>query len=215
MWKGNALIGNWVNHVTLAFGLTSDFDLRFFKVKFRNSCFSGIVTLINWKQKEVNQLDTGLTTWPCFDYTPDLDLEVSRVKVWNSLISGMGGPIDMIQKGCESYIHDHDTDLYMTMVGWADVLDSDQGDFRHRHAIDISSLASCHQVQYGTHRPQWVSIFWILLVIFQLSVGKAHFAVVTVESELYTWAVSGETSHSGITWNSYCDKKIWSYDLPL
>ena len=29
----------------------------------------------------------------------------------------------------------------VTMVGWADVPDSDWGDFRRRRAVDISSLA--------------------------------------------------------------------------
>ena len=40
----------------------------------------------------------------------------------------------MERKGSESSIHDHD------MVGWADVPDSDRGDFRRRRAIDKSSL---------------------------------------------------------------------------
>ena len=46
-----------------------------------------------------------------FDYTQDLDpgVEISR-SVWNNLISGMGRPIDMERKGCESSIHDHDID---------------------------------------------------------------------------------------------------------
>ena len=30
--------------------------------------------------------------------------------------------------------------ISVTMVGWADVPDSDQGDFRLRRAVDISSL---------------------------------------------------------------------------
>ena len=33
-----------------------------------------------------------------------------KVKVWNSFISGMGRPIDMERKVCESSIHDHDID---------------------------------------------------------------------------------------------------------
>ena len=32
----------------------------------------------------------------------------------------MGGLIDIEQKGCESIIHDHDRDLWVTMVGWLD-----------------------------------------------------------------------------------------------
>ena len=38
-------------------------------------------------------------------------------------------------------IHDHDCDLW---VGWVDVPDSDQGDFRCRHAIDMSSSICFH-----------------------------------------------------------------------
>ena len=51
----------------------------------------------------------------------------------------MGGPINMVPKGRELSIHDHDIDLCVTMVGWVDVLDSDWDDFRHRHAVDMSS----------------------------------------------------------------------------
>ena len=35
--------------------------------------------------------------------------------------------------------------IYVIMVGWADVPDSDRGDFRRRHAVDISS---CVYLQY-------------------------------------------------------------------
>ena len=53
-----------------------------------------------------------------FDHTHDLDLEVSRSRVWISLISGMGRPIDLERKGCESSssIHDNDIDFSVTMV---------------------------------------------------------------------------------------------------
>ena len=43
----------------------------------------------------------------------------------------------MVQKECESSIHDHDIDFSVTMVGWVDVPDSEQGDFRRRHAVNI------------------------------------------------------------------------------
>ena len=33
-----------------------------------------------------------------------------KVRVWNSYISGMGRPIDMERKGCDSSIRDHDID---------------------------------------------------------------------------------------------------------
>ena len=48
--------------------------------------------------------------------------------------------IDMEGKGCESIFRDHECDLWVTMVGWVDVPDSDWGDFRRRRAVDISSL---------------------------------------------------------------------------
>ena len=49
---------------------------------------------------------------------------------------------DMVQKGYEWSIHDHDIDLCVTMAGWVDHVDvpeSDQGDFRCQRAVDISS----------------------------------------------------------------------------
>ena len=45
----------------------------------------------------------------------------------------------MERKGCESNIHDHDRDLWVTMVWWVAVLDSDWGDFKGRRGIEISS----------------------------------------------------------------------------
>ena len=51
----------------------------------------------------------------------------------------MGWLIDMEQKGCESSVDDHDIDFSVTIVRCMDVPDSDWGDFRCQHAIDISS----------------------------------------------------------------------------
>ena len=56
----------------------------------------------------------------------------------------MGMLNDMERKGCESIIHDHDCDLWVIMVRWVDVPDSDWGDFRHRPAVDISSYLLIH-----------------------------------------------------------------------
>ena len=52
---------------------------------------------------------------------------------------GVEALIDMERKGCESIIHDHDCDLYVSMAGWVDVPYSDRGDFRRRRAVAISS----------------------------------------------------------------------------
>ena len=43
----------------------------------------------------------------------------------------------MERKGCESITHNQDSDLWVTMVGWVAVPDSDWGDFRRRRAVDI------------------------------------------------------------------------------
>ena len=58
---------------------------------------------------------------------------------------GVGTLIDTERKGCESIIHDHDCDLWVTMVGWVNVPYSDWGDFRRQCAVDISisQLSSC------------------------------------------------------------------------
>ena len=68
--KWRASVGYWVSYVTLAFGLTHDLVFGFFKIKFRNSCISGIIGLIDVKQKEVTQFDAELSTWLCHLATP-------------------------------------------------------------------------------------------------------------------------------------------------
>ena len=79
--KGSALVGYWVQYVTLTFDLTHDLDLGCFKVKFRNSCIAGIVGLIDvkWKRGELIWYWADCMTMP-FDHTHDLDLgvEISR-----------------------------------------------------------------------------------------------------------------------------------------
>ena len=62
-----------------------------------------------------------------------------KVRVWNSFISGMGGRLTMNEKDVS---HPFMTMILtcVTKVGWADVLDSDRGDFIRQRAVDISSL---------------------------------------------------------------------------
>ena len=135
--KGSALVGYWVQYMNLTFDPTHDLDLGCFKVKFQNSSISGIVRVIDvkWKGSELIWYWADCMTLPV-DHTHDLDLV--KVRVWNSFISGMGRPIDNEQKGCESSM----ILTCVTMVRWADVPDSDRGDFRRRRAVDISSSTS-------------------------------------------------------------------------
>ena len=81
--KGGALVGYWVNYVTLTFDLTPGLDLWFSKVKCQNSCFSGIVIWLMWNKKKANQLDNGLTVWSCPLTTPmtlNLQFQCQRLK---------------------------------------------------------------------------------------------------------------------------------------
>ena len=104
-------VGYWVSYVTSTFDLTQNLNLRFFKIKFWNGGILRTVGLIDVKRKESKSLfwilgrlcDLALWLYSC-PWPGSF-----RDKVWNSLISGMGGPMDMERKTCESIIHDHDT----------------------------------------------------------------------------------------------------------
>ena len=47
--RKSALVGYWVQYVTLTFDLTHDLHLGCFKVNFQNSSISGVVGLIDVK----------------------------------------------------------------------------------------------------------------------------------------------------------------------
>ena len=110
--KGSALVGYWVQYVTLTFDFTHDIDLGCFKVKFRNSSISRIVGLIDvkWKGSELIWYWANCMTLPLWPHSWPWPWSF-KVRVWNSFISGMGQPIDNERKGCASSIHDHDIDL--------------------------------------------------------------------------------------------------------
>ena len=134
-WKGSASVGYWVQYVTLTFDLTHNFDLGCFKVKFRNSSITGIVGLIDvkWKRGELIWYCVDCMTLP-FDHTYDLDLGVE--------ISRSESEIALSWEWDEKDVsHPFMTMILtsVTMVGWADVPDSDWGDFKRRRAVDISS----------------------------------------------------------------------------
>ena len=137
--KGSALVEYWVQYVTLTFDLTHDLDLGCFKVKFRNSSISRIVGLINvkWDGSELIWYWANCMTLP-FDHTHGFDLGVSRSESEIALSQEWGSRLTLNEKDAS-----HPFMIMIltcvTMVGWADVLDSDRGDFRHRRAVDISS----------------------------------------------------------------------------
>ena len=138
---GRALVGYWVQYVTLTFDLTHDLDLGCFKVTFRYSSLSlsGIVGLIDvkWKGSELIWYWADCMTLP-FDHTHDLDLGVSRSESEIALSQERGGRLTMNEKDV-SHPFMNMILTCVTMVGWVDVPDSDRGDFRRRRAADISS----------------------------------------------------------------------------
>ena len=141
--KGSALVGHWIRYVTLTFDLTHDLDLGCFKVKFRNSSISGIVGLVDvkWRRGEFIWYWADCMTLP-FDHTHDLDLrvEISRSEsgIHVALSQDWDGRLTWNEKDVS---HPLMTMILtsLTMVGCADVPDSDWGDFRRRRAVDIPS----------------------------------------------------------------------------
>ena len=137
--KGSALVEHWVQYITLTFDLTHDLDLGCFKVKFWNSSISGNVCLIElkWKGSELIWYWADCMTL-AFDHIHDLDLGFSRSASEIALSQEWGSRLIMNEKDVS---HPFMTMILtcVTMVRWADVPDSDRGDFRRWRAVDISS----------------------------------------------------------------------------
>ena len=88
------------------------------------------------KRKRINRILSRLydpALWPCPWPWP----WSFKVRVWNSLKLGMGRLIWNEKDASHPFMTIILTSV--TMVGWADVPDSDRGDIRHQCAVDISS----------------------------------------------------------------------------
>ena len=133
--KGSALVGYWVPYMTLTFDHTHDLDFG------------------------VSRSESDCMTLP-FDHTHDLDFGVSRSESEIALSQEWGGRLTKNEK---DVIHPFMAMILtcVTMVRWADVPDSDWGDFRRRRAVDISSL-STHDIYEHIWRYQRC---WILFQI--------------------------------------------------
>ena len=115
-----------------------------FKVKFRTSSISGIVGLIDvkWKQDELISYWADCMTLP-FDHIHEIDIgvEISRSESEIALTQERDGWLTWNEEDvCHLF-----TTIKLTsvsMVGWADVPDSEWGDFRRRRAVDISSCVT-------------------------------------------------------------------------
>ena len=128
--KRNALVGYWVQYVSLTFDLAHGLDLGCFKIKFRNSSISGIGGLIDakWKWSELIWYWANCVILP-FDHTHDPDLGVSRSESKIALSQEWGGRLTWNERDLS---HPFMTMILtsVTMVGWAYVVCSDRGDFR-------------------------------------------------------------------------------------
>ena len=142
--------------MTLTFDLTHDLNLGCFTVKFLISFISGIVGLIDlkWKGNELIWFWADCMTLP-FDHTHDLDLGVSRSESEIALSQEWGGRLTWSEKDVS---HPFKTMILssLTMVGWADVLDIDRGDFRRRRVVDISGS---NWIQFFS--PRDLEIWWM------------------------------------------------------
>ena len=162
--------------MTLTFDLTYDLDLGCFKVKFRYGSISGIVGLIDvkWKRSELIWYWADCMTFP-FDHTHDLDpgVEISRSKSEIALSQEWDGQLTWNEQDVS---HPFMTMILtsVTMMGWADVPDSDWGDFRRRRAVDLSSSSlvqvmviwtnDCHHLA----SMRWTCVYHIQYFLFLL-----------------------------------------------
>ena len=180
--KGSALVGYWVQYVTLTFDLPHDLDLGCFKVKFRSSSICRIVGLIDvkWKGSELIWYWANYMTLP-FDHTHDLDLGVSRSESEIALSQEWGSLLTMNEKDAS---HPFMTMILtcVTMVGWADVPDSDRGDFRRRRAVDISSSCSWSNYAQVTHSPTLGKTCHLLIFMWKIFIWTDLIDIFLLES---------------------------------
>ena len=164
MWNEKEV--HWLDTEYYMWHLTSlmTFDLGCFKVKFRNSSISGIVGLIDvkWKGSELIWYWANCMTLPV-DHTHDLYLGIAKSESEIALSQEWGGRLTMNEKDVSRHPIITMILSCVTMVGWADVPDSDRGDFRCRRAVDISSFVlfsiSCSLAGYKKILP-WYNFSW-------------------------------------------------------
>ena len=124
----------------LTFDLTRHLDLGFFKVKFWNSCISGIIWLMR-NEKKANQVDTGSTVWPCPLTTPMILTLKFQSKFEITLFQEKEGWLTWNKMDVSRSFMNMIVIIWVTMMGWVDVPDSGRGDYWRRHAVNISSYS--------------------------------------------------------------------------
>ena len=121
----------------LIYDRTQKLDLGCFKVIFQNNRISGIVGVIDvkWIGSKLIEYWTDCMTLP-FDHTQDLELGTSRSESEIALSQEWGIPLTWNEKDVS---HPLMTIILtsVTIVGWADEPNSDQGDFRCRSIVIV------------------------------------------------------------------------------
>ena len=99
--KGCESIGCYIYFVTFNVHLTHDLDLGFSRSNFENYLRNGMA---DWHGTKAMWIDRMLHPLCDFQHSPHPWPWpwIFEVKFWKSHISGMGWPIDMERKGCES-----------------------------------------------------------------------------------------------------------------
>ena len=111
-----------------------------------------------------------------FDHTHDLDLGVSRSESEIALSQEWGGRFIMNEKDVTDVSHPFMTMILtcVTMVRWADVPDSDRGDFRRWRAVDISSyqLLCCERWSQSCKLP---GLWWChMATLYLVYIGSGN-----------------------------------------
>ena len=140
MWKKKGVhqldtgYNMWPWPLTSLMTLTLDVSRSNFEI----AVSQGLLVDVKWKGIEIIEYWVDCMTLP-FDHTHDLDLRVSRSESEIALSQEWGSWFTWKVKDVS---HTFMTMILtsVTMVGWADVPDNVQGDFRSQRAIDISSF---------------------------------------------------------------------------
>ena len=157
--KVSASVGYWIQYVTLTLYLTHDLDLGCFKVIFRNNSISGIAGLIDvkWKRSELIWYWADCMTLPLDHiHDPDPGVEISSSESEIALSQERDGRLTWNENDVS---HPFITMISasVTMVGWADIPDSDWGDFSRRCAVDISSY-ECYMHNPHMNHKNYLSV---------------------------------------------------------
>ena len=157
----------WPWPLTLLMTLTLDVSRSNLEIALSQELFVWLM----WNENTVSWCDTGLIVWLCPLTTPmtlTLGVEISRSESEMALSQDWDGRLTWNEKDM-SYPFMTMILTSLTMVGWADVPDSDLGDFRRRRAINISSwcIVSFARWRFLRKCSRYLCLIWVWIVPIQ------------------------------------------------